>query len=141
MINASELMVGNWVQFISTGDYEQVEDIQTHEQNPAVNRVDVGDIVPIPITPEILERIGFLKTENRYASCGFYYTLEYTHDPKPGHFLEKVKLVSQTGIDVEIVGLNWVKCIFVHQLQNLYFVLTGEPLQIKFTTKNREEFK
>lgn len=88
-------------------------------------------LMPIPLTPEILEKAGFKKEQNAYAECGYFYTIDYIHNPKPGEFIKTVRFVSQNGKNVEIVGLNWIKANSVHQLQNLYFILCGTPLPIE----------
>lgn len=63
---------------------------------------------PIPLTPEWLERCGF-----EFAPSVGYYVYELPNKPQ--------------GIDSIKVGSG----VFLHQLQNLYFALTGEELQIK----------
>ncbi len=92
------------------------------------NQYKPCEIEPIPITPEILENYGFVKEKNRYAECGYFYTLEYLHNPQPGQFLDKVRFVSGTGKDVQIVGMNWVSCGHLHLFQNIFFSLTGTDL-------------
>ncbi len=67
------------------------------------------DLQPIPLTPEIMVMAGFGK-----GGEGFYYKngIEYNLDEQ---LLE---------------GIGDVPLQYVHQLQNLYFALTGQELTI-----------
>jgi hypothetical protein len=86
------------------------------------NRALALDLKRIPLTSEWLERCGF-KNEGKSV---------YVKD----HF--KIG-VSDQG------GANWVfyfdrhlsvsQCAYLHQLQNLYFLLMGQELTIKTTTE------
>lgn len=86
------------------------------------------DIEPIPLTPEWLERCGFAENDRGYyvlVSGGFY--------------LLKNDLKDETGaIDgfaLVAAGSHGLvqKPIYkhLHQLQNLFFALTGEELNVK----------
>ena len=66
---------------------------------------------PIPLTEEWLIKFGFIKVWNNYRL-------------KPLGYLIDNRLIT--------VGSNYLRHIkYVHQLQNLYFALTGEELQLK----------
>lgn len=73
---------------------------------------------PIPLTEEILLKCGFEKLKyERYKLVvkGFSIEFELTGKYMFGCFLEMV------GLDIQ----------YLHELQNLYFVLTGKELEIK----------
>ena len=90
------------------------------------NWYNEDELNPIPLTPEILEKAGFV---GKYKSVGYSFI-------KDG-----VGLSSQDETDdgfpirdyVFHVYYNYtgVPIFYVHQLQNLYFALTGEELEIK----------
>lgn len=121
MVQANELRIGNWIDFISTpGEFEKVADINSAGVKcPSVNRVSIEDIQPIPLTHEILEKFGFKKGV-------YYYTMNewalsiYKVLPHPDNWL--MKFSAPCG---EIAKIS-----YLHQLQNLYFSLTGEELKI-----------
>ena len=69
----------------------------------------IENIKPIPLTEEWLIKFGF---EKRYEDC-----FEY------GKFILNDEFIM---MDIDIT----IKCKHVHQLQNLYFALTGEELKI-----------
>ena len=80
--------------------------------------LDISIIHPIPLTEEWLVRFGFELNANKYR----------TNDSK---------LICHKMIDVKISGSKYnLKHIkYVHQLQNLYFALTGEELKLKEVKK------
>lgn len=112
MINNNELRIGNWA---SIGEYQDVQ-INRIDENP--NAYD-----PIPLTPEILEKSGFVK---RFADseCNIW-------DLKDTEW--------QKHITLALVDAGWKYLSApganpfhnVHQLQNLYFCLCGQELDIK----------
>lgn len=85
------------------------------------------DIDPIPLTEEWLLKFGFEKIEN----FGVYSNIFGLNG-----FM--VSLADYTNIHVDWaddgVGFHSIRCyeeLFVNQLQNLYFALTGEELKLK----------
>lgn len=138
MINPKELRIGNlvWETRIVDPSPEDLQSITVGAINGIYNTVydnedniyGPEDIYPIPLTPEWLQRMDLVKES-------------YLHRP--------VYKISQTDyylrweddvVDVSIEDLNGHKHYFryalkyVHQLQNLYFSLTGKELAIKEKT-------
>ena len=115
MINIQELRLNNWIDFTSTpGNYEQVKDIQTYDmKTPSVNRVAVSDVVPIPLDKVWIERFGFEWIDTHWSNNG------------------RVSLYITADYECIFNNLLSVKLSYVHQLQNLYFALTGQELTIK----------
>ena len=107
-MKANELRIGNWV---SNGEIEfQITSKDIYHRDV---RVYGSFIKGIPITPEWLERVGFVSKPNNLFILG------------------KIELRYYRGrSDVLVRGIN-VSYKYVHQLQNLYFALTGEELEIK----------
>lgn len=84
---------------------------------------------PIILTPEWLERCGFNPFIGATIDDNKYYL-------QVGNNLYLNQYVRSGNWCVEPEGWNneqtcWLQPQFVHQLQNLYFALTGEELQIK----------
>lgn len=75
----------------------------------------MNEYKPIPLTEEILIRLGFHKEFNKYKLKGF-------------QFIAK-KVADDIGFHLNAVYVN-VECKYVHQLQNLYFALTGTELTL-----------
>jgi hypothetical protein len=105
-MKANELRVGNWI-IGCNGKYFQIFEDGMEILMGARN---YGDFDPIPLTPEILEKAGFEKGLNGYFFRG---GVEYN---LKRHMLE---------------GFGYCEILYVHQLQNLYYALTGEELNIE----------
>lgn len=149
MIKANELRIGNWVEVyavVISGSWYDA-DGNRHGQDkitePTINRkqIGVGDLNvilssqaglatyrPIPLTPEILEKCGFDWSIYYQAFHKEYFEFDITECYPKGYALTTFK----RGL---IIAPN---IQYLHQLQNLYYSLTGEELEIKefynFTT-------
>lgn len=114
-MNANELRIGNWVQ-IDDLPPEQI----TTESFCMLEKYGHWNLVKgIPLTPDWIERFGWNKTEydywigindNTYITCS-----------------EKGTYIGEDNDTY--IPLNHIQ--YVHQLQNLYFALTGTELTLK----------
>jgi len=88
-IKPNELRLGNWVKWDNADNYFQIE---------SVNENSGDEIDPIPLTPKILNNLGYgTETFKVYAKHWF-------------------------GKDYKEL------CRYVHQLQNVHFIATGVEL-------------
>lgn len=138
MIASKELMCGNYLMWQLTQESSMIHDrtiLVDYWDNAGVHGrwIDGGMnyspfylIDPIPITPEWLERLGFEKVNSMSTS-----TLEYIAT-KFDRFYVRIKdgnicLMTETDdYDTELVYID-----HIHQLQNIYFALTGQELTVK----------
>lgn len=131
MIPTNELRIGNWV-FDEDNAYAKIEavrsnrfvnwngvdDESTNISLPSDNAMYGGNINPVPLTPEILEKCGFVKINgnaweyNGSALCCYW---------------DGVEFCFKCGIDA---NLCFAATQYVHQLQNLIFFCTGTELNI-----------
>ena len=116
-MKATELRIGNWVKLSSLTDGTE-SDIEVG----AFHFNEIGRTVkyqykPIPLSKEWLERFGF----NFDVNSGLY--------KKSGFEVE----VFNIGVEFYLgeYGSWFLFVEHVHQLQNLYFALTGEELELK----------
>lgn len=112
-MNASDLRIGNYVKGVRVGKVKTI--FSTHFQVDDINSVSLGYSIqdkfePIPLTEEWLIKFGFTKNFEEYST----------------KHLKIGKRVNKKGF---YYGGREIK--HVHQLQNLYFALTGEELTIK----------
>lgn len=124
MIKASELRIGNYVE--DAFDIKNIRTIQI-ELNDFVAMANYNNsshpnfYKPILITPKWLERMGFQRSK--------------PPSPYPYFYIEDFDIaIAKEGF--ELLGSEWPmgkSFKYVHQLQNLYFALTGEELEIKQT--------
>lgn len=115
MIDIKEIRIGNIIRdgkdsFHSITDADIYDEIGSSEVFKYYN--------PIPLTPEILEACGSLSPYVISKYSKEYYSL----------FFDSVAACNVVG-EVELKSL--------HQLQNLYFALTGEELMISETALKR----
>ncbi len=137
MIQAQELRLGNWVKN-AYGSHIKKEFVGKYCR---LDQRELGELLindfssfydPIPLTSEILEKAGFKwngdngKTK-RYFLGGLRITMPFCdlsilrHCDKAGE--------SQAGLCGKSIG-DHIHIQSLHQLQNLYFALTGQELTI-----------
>lgn len=112
-MKATELRIGNWVKLDLVGTQNQVTQILEKGINCGSIGVLYEMVKPIPLTDEWLERFGFDDMD-----FGLY-------------SIKQIRLEKDyEGFTINI-GTYYSIIRHVNQLQNLYFALTGEELQIK----------
>ena len=117
-MRAEELRIGNWVEIIdSEGVYTTV--------TKSTFDCDVEVFYePIQITEEWLLKFGFKRTFEKLKGC---------YVDKHGKYMLCDN--NENGFDIYIFGYDedlYINSInYIHQLQNLYFALTGEELICK----------
>lgn len=135
MLRAEELRIGNLL-----GTPDGVEEVITIQSNSIFYTENYknswAEIKPIPLTEEWLVKFGFEK-----VSCGddeFGYSTDYDLIGKD-FFLSYADDFSISIAESKKTYENTPNCLtpdghlfkYVHQLQNLYFALTGEELTLK----------
>lgn len=133
-MNSIELRINNWVEY--EGNYYQIYDgirnlsvdhLDSEKLDKHLTNIKIKDLEGIPLTKEIILAIGFKEVEEHI----FYVNGKYT-----------IRNTIEDGIySFEIstsCGYSAIKKIkYLHQLQNLYFEIIGEEIEInlsKFTT-------
>lgn len=124
-IQVSELRIGNLVQ----GKPIQIPrlgiwgDGATAVTAYGISLIDDGvlDFKPIPLTEQWLLDFGFVLIKNDYPSPSDWYFIK-----------NEITLSNFTWI---IHGHTKALMKYVHQLQNLYFALTGEELELNRDSK------
>lgn len=134
-IKISDLSVGDWVRYIrkrkKNDDYFQVAHIFRGEKEWLVGRKNddifgshslrLKDVEPIPLTPEILEKIGFVEMWGDFVVThnGFYINIEVQEN--------------RFGLEVSADGHIIISCDveFVHQLQHaLRLACVGKEIEV-----------
>ena len=142
-ITTSDLRLGNWLYESDKSKFPmQVEGIGKDwiYLNFEGNDGDVfentdKEIYPIPLNKELLENIGF-----KYSSDHVY---EYKEDENI-LFDEPNDWNDTKDYPTQIVGVNGnyftgyvpygetiIRCLYLHQLQNFFYCITGKELEIK----------
>lgn len=145
-MKANELRIGNWVYSTS------------HKQNVRIKLLDIDREIlntePIPLTEEWLLKFGFVLREESFHK---FPTVRDTFDKtRIVERIDKKYFIYDEDVDdwrtfcaevildpktlkIRAIGVSEIKNKFivagniesVHQLQNLFFALTGEELEIK----------
>ncbi len=124
-VRASELRIGNFVMdrggkilFIDHWEYEnKISEKRVDGLHPFTEFVEY--LQPIPLTEEWLLKFGFEMEYSQLTNIYKYFLVNAPFGYSQGQF----NVFTQTGcFSVEIK--------YVHQLQNLYFALTNEELEI-----------
>lgn len=131
-MKAEELRLGNLVSNINPRHNDSILTIESigdnHEVNVFYRKYLLSELEPIPLTEEWLFKFGFylrdgfsntfkLNVEKHQYDCS-----EITYSEKEGLF--RFSNGQQKGTTL----IPHIK--YVHQLQNLYFALTGEELTL-----------
>jgi hypothetical protein len=125
MIPANELRINNWY-YIRNVLAGKDEPYQMTSWTQALDLEAYGE--PIPLSPKVLEMCGFEKSE--------YDKMEQWLSP----WIERVQPLTKSRIGImrlPVVGYCYKDAVvnaptkYLHQLQNLYFALTGKELNIE----------
>ena len=134
MVQANELRIGNYISYKN----ERWIKVGYHEIRYAVLYPDTS-YYPIPLTFEILEKAGLPDQEINEKGCGWFHrgnflvgkTKYHYHFHKNSKRLTLAIVVTlEKGSDT--TAFAW-DIYYVHQLQNLYFALTGQELEVNLT--------
>jgi len=128
-MKAEELRIGNYVNYNDGSGHDDIRKIVGIDQNSVTSivkgchfatAIKSNDLIyPIPLSESVLLKCGFVKddfskTYVRYSIGNF----NIIHDTDKGIFI-------CDGIKYTLVCVQ-----HLHQLQNLYYALTGEELEI-----------
>lgn len=125
-MKASELRIGNIISRKDLGDnsnrIEQILELSRYKittTGPTRVITYSENIHPIPLTPEWLERFSIVKLK----------TVWYGYNQYKMHFDSFGNLAFYDDMAENLTYLRSLE--YVHQLQNLYFALTGRELELK----------
>ena len=143
-MDAKELRIGNKIYYdncivtiIALAEYPSLSYISAHSESNDLYEIDCCEFEPIPLSPEILEKAGFEKYDWQDA----YFTITifghlYIYFYKE-RIITRFANVSKDEVGHKMVSLGFVgkqtssdNIIYLHQLQNLIYSITGEELNI-----------
>ena len=131
-IKATELRIGNYIKLMF--NYEDYEAIQVTSDELVMVDKKQADYEPLPLTEEWLFKFGFNhidKSDNdyiTYTDSNHEYYLQLDVRRKDG----KYSILDNSFDDLR--DFSMVDIMYVHQLQNMYFALTGEELVLNNNT-------
>lgn len=126
-MKASDLRLGNIVSYL--GNTTIVTGISVgHISTLSSGVLSENQIIPILLTEEYLLKFGFKKLDGVNFHINKGYNAYKITDYKKDGFALSIGVPSNFGTEFISIVL---KIKYIHQLQNLYFALTGEELIIK----------
>lgn len=119
----NEIRRGNWLDLYGTHlQATGISDAYIVFEEPNYDVVNPNDVKGIELTPEWLERFP-LKGERVFESV-----YEYTTTDK---YADQVRIQTNGEIYIFMGYKDGVEIKYVHQLQNIYYALTGRELELK----------
>lgn len=131
-MSPSELRVNNLVRFVKE---DKISEIGHHNLGLLLSNPASNDFEPIPLTEEWLLKFGFEK--EREGNVEVFWPVNtkirevFYGQLHPDFIIRVIEREDKSFgyfIDLDIVNKSIES---VHQLQNIYFALTGEELNIK----------
>lgn len=130
MIQVKELRIGNHVTYVTD------EDIRTHDVITGImqdcvllagsegKKQPLNNVEPVALTREVLKSSGFQFTNDDWYECAIKYgklnfNLKY-----------EVCSISDNDYTNECILTEYNSVKYLHQLENIYFSLTGKELEI-----------
>ena len=125
---AQQLRVGNLLYYKNTKDVAKVELIHNNHfdcRDEYGSFTPNGNYEPIPLTEEILLKLGFEFNKKYYHSKYIKYLIKLIYD-----FDQRILYFKYKGEFSPMIQIP--KTIeYLHELQNLYHALTGQELKIE----------
>jgi len=117
VLSATELRIGNYVEYKNNIVKFAIGDFTEADNNSQFLELFIN---PIPLTEQWLKDFGFID-DGRFKWNGWYWIGDFgiAHEPDQDCWVWQV-------VDEGSVEMPDFK--YVHQLQNLYFILTGKEL-------------
>ena len=137
-MDANEFMIGNWIEFFEDGLLCRIIGIDKHGFRVYIPKtkeetcIEYDKFYPIPLTEEILDKIGF---------GVFFDTCPLELNPKHGRYLGRFEIFRrfENGNIIfmypDVLG-KYRDVLYVHQLQNLYYYFCGKDLKVELNTDN-----
>lgn len=129
MIKASELRLGSWISDIHASGKViwQVMAIKDSICHYGGFRARYEDLIPIPLTPEILEQCGFFLDED-LGDQKYYQMKDQTHGFGVCFDHDDIELYYFDSMGITILLYDEIHFQSLHHLQNTFIDLAGKEL-------------
>lgn len=127
-MKAQELRIGNLVQD-RKGNICKVEALEKDDIKAYAGALTSLPLEPIPLTKEWLERFGFNYRLGNNGNLPCYKKQFNSKNITIARW--KIHDIDLVDYQIWIDTLDITKINYVHQIQNLYFSLTGKELELK----------
>lgn len=132
MVDVKELRIGNWVYYL--GCRAKINSISVSSSCGYVSTFSSGivtqnQIEPIPLTEDLILKCGF--TESYSDSKGYIYSINGVKFLRC--FFDIPSFFIETEEDDDLFNRPIDN---LHQLQNIYYALIGQELEVEFKRNN-----
>jgi len=128
-MDPQELKLYNFIQYrnemVPVVGIKLQNDYRNHliqiRHNDHVISIDSKELKPVKLTTKLMSKLGFEECYHSDSRIRYHLSdvAKYDFDLTDSKFLEGLVYCG-----------HYIKCQYLHQLQNLYFILTGEELKI-----------
>ena len=132
MVNASELRLGNYILFKINGKISMVACDFTHFEQ--LHKGDPASFYPVMLKPELLQKCGFSENKDYPLlpqAREFKLVLPVignNNNELYGYVKNNGECFVRATVNNNVASVNFFQ---LHQVQNLFFCLTGKELEIK----------
>ena len=132
MINSNELRPGNFILHKLNGKISMVPCNFQHFE--LMKKGEIASFYPVILKPELLEKCGFIENKNYPLlpqAREFVLVLPVignSNNELYGYVKNNGECFIRATVNGSVASNNW---FYLHQLQNLFFSLTGQELEIK----------
>jgi hypothetical protein len=130
-MKATELRIGNTIESSIGGEWYEVA-VTTDTIYNFINDFDVFNKFnrPIPLSEDILLRLGFVRINHSWSLNDGSENYHYEINGNERHFLLYFNGRQFSANDGKLSSFRYENNKHLHQLQNLYFALTGTELTL-----------
>lgn len=107
IMDIKQVRIGNYINY----NYLETSIVSVIESGEDITNASSNEYSPIPLTEEWILKFKYIKLNNSFFTT-------------KGHLIWRIN-------DLIMCDKNGIVLKYVHQLQNLYFALTGQELTIK----------
>ena len=121
----AELRIGNALKFWNNIFFvSEITELKITAKNKKLGIIceDYIEFSPITLTEDILLRLGFEKANTKVSGSNYFTNGKYSVMTKDGIFYFSL-------VSMQSHYLTYIR--YIHELQNLFFSLTGEELTFK----------
>lgn len=141
-LECTDLRIGNWIKYedkpVQVVQLSSLMILCQRDENQFLVNCEPKVFQPIELTENVLLKIGF-KNEKRMSSVLYYLDYEINEDEyiRVRYIMYNskasplLKITSPSPIIFENYELTKRGIKYLHQLQNAYFILTGEELEVE----------
>ncbi len=132
MINAFELRLGNYILFKNNGKISMLPCDFIHFEQ--LHKGDASYFYPVILKPELLQKCGFIENKDYPLlpqAREFKLVLPVigsNNNELYGYVKNNGECFVRATVNTNVASINF---FHLHQVQNLFFTLTGQELEIK----------